>query len=185
MILLCGYDDTRADWLRTGEALSALWLRATLTGLSVVPLSQVIEVEETRSALQHEVLRGLAVPHLLVRLGWEALAGAGSTTQPDARSTRCSSSPEPGSRVLACPQTLEATQPSSSEAPAPTDGVVLYSVRARLARRRHPVSDDYGSRDSRFRGRVNWVQIDIDEAAEDLDHLITAEERFRVAIARQ
>ncbi len=72
VILLCGYDDTRADWLRTGEALSALWLRATLTGLSVVPLSQVIEVDETRSALQHEVLGGLAVPHLLVRLGWEA-----------------------------------------------------------------------------------------------------------------
>jgi hypothetical protein len=74
VILLCGYDDTRADWLRTGEALSALWLRATLTGLSVVPLSQVIEVDETRSALQQEVLGGLAVPHLLVRLGWEALS---------------------------------------------------------------------------------------------------------------
>jgi arylsulfatase A-like enzyme len=48
-----------------------------------------------------------------------------------------------------------------------------------------PVSDDYGSRDSGFTGRVNWVQIDIDEAAEDLDHLITPEERFRVAMARQ
>jgi arylsulfatase len=32
---------------------------------------------------------------------------------------------------------------------------------------------------------VNWVQIDIDEAAEDLDHLITPEERFRIAMARQ
>ena len=72
VIVLCGYDDTRADWLRTGEALSAIWLRATLLGLSVVPLSQVIEVDETRSALQHDVLAGLAVPHLLVRLGWEA-----------------------------------------------------------------------------------------------------------------
>jgi arylsulfatase len=29
------------------------------------------------------------------------------------------------------------------------------------------------------------VQIDIDAAAEDLDHLITPEERFRVAMARQ
>ena len=74
MLLLCGYDDGPADWLRTGEALSALWLRATLDGLSVVPLSQVIEVDETRAALQHEVLGGLAVPHLLVRLGWQALS---------------------------------------------------------------------------------------------------------------
>ena len=39
--------------------------------------------------------------------------------------------------------------------------------------------------DSEFTGRVRWVQIDIDEAAEDLDHLITPEERLRVAMARQ
>jgi arylsulfatase len=48
-----------------------------------------------------------------------------------------------------------------------------------------PVSDDYGSKDSGFTGKVNWVQIDVDEAAEDLDHLITADERLRVAMARQ
>jgi len=48
-----------------------------------------------------------------------------------------------------------------------------------------PVSDDYGPKDSKFNGRVQWVQIDIDEAAEDLDHLITPEERLRVAMARQ
>ena len=48
-----------------------------------------------------------------------------------------------------------------------------------------PVSDDYGPKDSKFTGRVRWVQIDIDEAAEDVDHLITDEERFRVAMARQ
>ena len=48
-----------------------------------------------------------------------------------------------------------------------------------------PVSDDYGPSDNAFNGRVEWVQIDIDEAAEDLDHLITPEERLRVAMARQ
>jgi arylsulfatase A-like enzyme len=48
-----------------------------------------------------------------------------------------------------------------------------------------PVSDDYDARGSAFTGRVRWVQIDIDDAAEDLDHLITAEERMRVALARQ
>jgi hypothetical protein len=47
------------------------------------------------------------------------------------------------------------------------------------------VSDDYRSDASIFNGTVNWVQIDIDEAAEDLDHLITPEERFRIAMARQ
>jgi arylsulfatase A-like enzyme len=48
-----------------------------------------------------------------------------------------------------------------------------------------PVSDDYGPKDSRFTGRIRWVQLDIDEAAEDLDHLITPEERLRIALARQ
>jgi arylsulfatase A-like enzyme len=48
-----------------------------------------------------------------------------------------------------------------------------------------PVSDDYGTKDSKFNGRVRWVQIDIDEAAEDLDHLITPEERLHLAMARQ
>jgi arylsulfatase len=48
-----------------------------------------------------------------------------------------------------------------------------------------PVSDDYGPRDSEFTGTVRWVQIDVDAAAEDTDHLITPEERLRVAMARQ
>jgi arylsulfatase len=47
-----------------------------------------------------------------------------------------------------------------------------------------PVSDDHGY-DNAFTGRVRWVQLDIDEAAEDLDHLITADELLRVAMARQ
>ena len=48
-----------------------------------------------------------------------------------------------------------------------------------------PVSDDYGPRESIFNGRIEWVQLDIDEAAEDLDHLITDEELYRIAMARQ
>ena len=32
--------------------------------------------------------------------------------------------------------------------------------------------------DSEFTGSVRWVQIDIDEAAEDVDHLIAPEERL-------
>jgi arylsulfatase len=48
-----------------------------------------------------------------------------------------------------------------------------------------PVSDDYTAEESRFTGTVHWVQIDVDEAAEDVDHLITPEERFRIAMARQ
>ena len=48
-----------------------------------------------------------------------------------------------------------------------------------------PVSDDYTPENSRFTGSIKWVQIDIAEAAEDLDHLITPEERFKIAMTRQ
>jgi len=48
-----------------------------------------------------------------------------------------------------------------------------------------PVSDDYDDKDSVFTGTVNWVQIDLGEDAEDADHLITPDERLRVAMARQ
>ncbi|MGD9736410.1 MAG: arylsulfatase [Solirubrobacterales bacterium] len=48
-----------------------------------------------------------------------------------------------------------------------------------------PVSDDYDGAGSAFGGRVHWVQLDIDESAEDADHLISAEDRWRVAMARQ
>ena len=48
-----------------------------------------------------------------------------------------------------------------------------------------PVSDDYTPETSHFNGTVEWVQIDIADAAEDLDHLITPEERLKIAMARQ
>jgi arylsulfatase A-like enzyme len=48
-----------------------------------------------------------------------------------------------------------------------------------------PVSDDYTSEGSRFTGTVEWVQLDIAEAAEDLDHLIAPEERLHIAMTRQ
>ncbi len=48
-----------------------------------------------------------------------------------------------------------------------------------------PVTDDFGSTATAFNGRIRWVELDIDDAAEDLDHLITPEERLRIAVARQ
>jgi hypothetical protein len=46
-----------------------------------------------------------------------------------------------------------------------------------------PVSDDYGPKTSAFSGRVRWVQIDLD--VDDHDHLISPEERLRIAMAKQ
>jgi arylsulfatase A-like enzyme len=48
-----------------------------------------------------------------------------------------------------------------------------------------PVSEDYGPHNNEFTGKVNWVEIDVDAAAEDLDHLMAPEERFHLAMAKQ
>jgi arylsulfatase A-like enzyme len=48
-----------------------------------------------------------------------------------------------------------------------------------------PVTYDYDTHDNEFSGEVNWVEIDIGKDAVNLDHLITAEDRLRVAMARQ
>ncbi|MDN4175392.1 hypothetical protein QWY28_20670 [Nocardioides sp. SOB77] len=74
VLVLATRGDTTLDRLHAGEALSALWLRATTERLSVVPLSQVVEVEETREALRHQVLDGSAHPQLVVRIGWQEIA---------------------------------------------------------------------------------------------------------------
>jgi arylsulfatase A-like enzyme len=48
-----------------------------------------------------------------------------------------------------------------------------------------PVSPDYGPTGNAFNGQINWLEIDIDKAALDADHMLTAEERFKVALAFQ
>jgi arylsulfatase A-like enzyme len=71
---------------------------------------------------------------------------------------------------------VDATQPMAFSADETTD---VGSDSAT------PVSDDYGTKDSRFNGRIKWVQIDLGDDAEDADHLISPEERYRIAMARQ
>jgi len=46
-----------------------------------------------------------------------------------------------------------------------------------------PASPDYGPTGNRFTGEIEWVQLDIGEDGHD--HLITPEERFNLAMARQ
>jgi nitroreductase len=66
--ILYGVEDSRVDWLRAGEALSAAWLAATELGLSLVPLSATVEVPYTRQTLSR-LLAGLGQPYLVLRLG--------------------------------------------------------------------------------------------------------------------
>jgi len=47
------------------------------------------------------------------------------------------------------------------------------------------VSPDYTAHTSRFNGKISWVQIDLAEGAEDADHYIDPDGRFRIGLARQ
>jgi arylsulfatase len=46
-----------------------------------------------------------------------------------------------------------------------------------------PVSEEYSRLTSTFNGKINWVQLDA--GLDDQDHLISADERFQIAMARQ
>lgn len=74
MMLICTSSDDAISRVRAGEALSAIWLQATRDDMSVVPLSQALEVDETRRALQREVLDDLAIAQLILRVGWLPLS---------------------------------------------------------------------------------------------------------------
>jgi len=82
LIAICTALDDQRAWLASGQALSALWLRATRDGLSLVPLSQVIEVPETRNALHHDIFAGMAHPQILLRIGWQEIGRADLSPTP-------------------------------------------------------------------------------------------------------
>lgn len=66
--VLYGPGDEPADWLRAGEALSALWLTATEHGIALLPLSSPTEVPFTRHELAR-MLDNVGFPYLVIRLG--------------------------------------------------------------------------------------------------------------------
>ena len=69
-LVLATASDDPVSWLRTGEALDAMWLSCTTSGLALVPYTQPIEVGSTRRTLQHDLLGDNSCPQVLVRIGW-------------------------------------------------------------------------------------------------------------------
>ncbi|MEV0135949.1 nitroreductase family protein [Dactylosporangium sp. NPDC050688] len=60
--------DDPVDWLRAGEATSAVWLAATTLGLAVSPLSDVVEVPGARVLLR-SLLHRPGHPQIVLRVG--------------------------------------------------------------------------------------------------------------------
>jgi hypothetical protein len=82
LMAICTAEDDQRAWLEAGQVLSALWLRATRDGLSLVPLSQVIEVPETRNALHFDLFAAMAHPQILLRIGWQEIGRASLVPTP-------------------------------------------------------------------------------------------------------
>ncbi|WP_037070406.1 Acg family FMN-binding oxidoreductase [Pseudonocardia acaciae] len=70
LLVLGTASDDRLCQLRAGEALSAVLLLATASGLATCPLSQPLEVGHTRRYLRDQVLGGTLCPQVILRLGW-------------------------------------------------------------------------------------------------------------------
>jgi nitroreductase len=68
-LILHGDGGDTQDWLRAGEALSAVLLTAVSRGLAVAPLTDVLEVEHPRELVQG-LLREGGMPYALVRCGY-------------------------------------------------------------------------------------------------------------------
>ena len=69
-LVLTTASDDRDAWLRTGEALDAMWLSCTISGLSLVPYTQPIEVGATRETLRRGLFEDEACPQVVLRVGW-------------------------------------------------------------------------------------------------------------------
>jgi hypothetical protein len=70
VMLLATATDSPWDQLRAGEALSAVLLTATGLALATDPISQPLELEDTRLELRRVCLDDRAEPQVLIRLGW-------------------------------------------------------------------------------------------------------------------
>lgn len=71
LLLLSSFTDTPTSWLRAGEVTSSVLLTASRDGLSSSPLTQPLEVENTREFVRNHVLTAkTAHPQILLRIGW-------------------------------------------------------------------------------------------------------------------
>ncbi|QLL10061.1 Acg family FMN-binding oxidoreductase [Mycobacterium vicinigordonae] len=62
--------DDRLARLRAGEATSVVLLTATAMGLACCPITEPLEIQETRDAVRADVFGAGGYPQMLLRVGW-------------------------------------------------------------------------------------------------------------------
>ncbi|MFJ5775184.1 Acg family FMN-binding oxidoreductase [Streptomyces sp. NPDC093094] len=69
IVILGTEEDRPADWMRAGQAMQRVLLRATLDGLATSPMSQPLEWPELRPTAR-DPLSPIGHVHMLIRLGY-------------------------------------------------------------------------------------------------------------------
>ncbi|PQM46912.1 Putative NAD(P)H nitroreductase [Mycobacterium talmoniae] len=70
MLALGTVTDDRLAWLRAGEAASVVLLTATALGLASCPITEPLEITQTRDAVRSDVFGASGYPQMLLRVGW-------------------------------------------------------------------------------------------------------------------
>lgn len=71
VILALGTEkDDRLSQLRAGETTSIVLLTATALGLACCPITEPLEIAETRAAVRTDVFGASGYPQMLLRVGW-------------------------------------------------------------------------------------------------------------------
>jgi nitroreductase len=63
-------DDDDLSRLRAGEATSVVLLTATALGLASCPITEPLEIAETRDSIRADILGNDGYPQMLLRVGW-------------------------------------------------------------------------------------------------------------------
>jgi hypothetical protein len=70
VIALGTAEDDELAWLRAGEATSMVLLTATAAGLASCPITEPLEVADTRAKVAEDVFGADGYPQMLLRIGW-------------------------------------------------------------------------------------------------------------------
>ena len=70
VIALGTAEDDELAWLRAGEATSIVLLTATAAGLASCPITEPLEVADTRTKVAEDVFGADGYPQMLLRIGW-------------------------------------------------------------------------------------------------------------------
>lgn len=66
--------DDQLAWLRAGEATSLVLLSATAMGLATCPVTEPLEIADTRASVREDVFGASGHPQMIVRIGWSPVS---------------------------------------------------------------------------------------------------------------